>query len=131
MECCEVKYTCKLIRVAKCGNDCSDESVLARNDFQQDSETSVAKGESPCVSNSHTRRFEAPAAENSQMDNSEIIEMLDESLILKFEEEVDQLAAALAVTSKVVSERRLGVIFVFSIVGVQSNLCLGCSRQNF
>ncbi|XP_073391252.1 uncharacterized protein [Physcomitrium patens] len=82
-----------------------DESVLARNDFQQDSETSVAKGESPCVSNSHTRRFEAPAAENSQMDNSEIIEMLDESLILKFEEEVDQLAAALAVTSKAVSEK--------------------------
>ncbi|KAG0583316.1 hypothetical protein KC19_3G126400 [Ceratodon purpureus] len=77
------------------GKACS--SVHARNDSQQDSEDSVAKAESRCLSDGHTKRSELP----TEQDDAKI----DEDLILKFENEVDQVASGLSATSKVVSEK--------------------------
>lgn len=51
------------------------------------------------------RLLKAPADVNGQMDNPEMIEILDKSLIMKFEGKVDQLAVALAFTLKMVSEK--------------------------
>jgi hypothetical protein len=71
-------------------------SVHARNDSQQDSEDSVAKAESRCLSDTHTKRSEAPSEEDDGK--------IDEGLILKFENELDQVASGLSVTSKEVRE---------------------------
>lgn len=72
-------------------------SVHARNDSQQDSEDSVAKAESRCLSDAHTKRSEAPSEEDDGK--------IDEGLILKFENELDQVASGLSVTSKEISEK--------------------------
>ena len=69
-------------------------SVHARDDSQEDSEDSVAKAESRCLSDAHTKWCEAPEQDGK----------IDEGLILKFENDVDQVASELSVTSKVVSE---------------------------
>lgn len=70
--------------------------VHARNGSRQDSEESVTKAESRCISDAHTKRFEAPAEQDDGV--------IDEGLILEFEKETDQVASGLSVISKVVSE---------------------------
>ena len=82
-------------------------SVHARNDSQQDSEDSVAKAESRCLSDGHTKRSELP----TEQDDAKI----DEDLILKFENEVDQVASGLSATSKVVSEGFRFSVYLISV----------------
>jgi len=92
-------------------------SVYARNDIQQDSEVCVAKAESRCVSDTHTKRCGEPAGQDGQVDDYDNGEKIDESLILKFDHEVDQVASALSVTSKVVSERSFIVLLTLISFG--------------
>ncbi|XP_024388846.1 uncharacterized protein [Physcomitrium patens] len=80
-------------------------SIRTRNGLQQRSESSGARKESLCVPDYPTKQCEATTDEDVTLSDHENSERIDESAILKFEQEVDQLAAALAVTSKVVSEK--------------------------
>lgn len=86
-------------------------SVHARNDIQQDSEDSVTKAESRCVSDAHTKTCGESADQDGRVNDFDSDEKIDENLILKFDHEVDQVASALSVTSKVVS----GMCFVVLI----------------
>lgn len=110
----------QLIRLEKCGKNCRklrrlNGSIRTRNGLQQRSESSGARKESLCVPDYPTKQCEATTDEDVTLSDHENSERIDESAILKFEQEVDQLAAALAVTSKVV--RYLNLVCFFFCFG--------------
>ncbi|KAG0616695.1 hypothetical protein M758_5G135000 [Ceratodon purpureus] len=66
---------------------------------------SPIRGEPRCLFGSHAKKREAPGNQDGRVQDPENTDSIDESLILKFEYDVDQLASALSVTSKMVSEK--------------------------